>query len=124
MRLTLPIWTPPVVQEELKKWSTWVGLHVYIRLVCEQFCSSPDGNPHAEFPYAQRSQRGPGALSECLGVGLTCCPSRHAFLQPVVSRLKSSLAILPLYNEALLGSHLILVSPRQQRPHNPGMFGG
>ncbi len=83
--LTLAIWTPPVVQEELRKWSTVVGLHVYIRLVCEQPCSSPDGNTHAPFPCRLQSQCVPRALSGFRCVGLTSCPSRHASLQPVVS---------------------------------------
>lgn len=37
-----------MVQEEVKKWSTVVGLHVYIRLDREQCCSSPDGNRDTE----------------------------------------------------------------------------
>jgi hypothetical protein len=52
-----------VVQEELKEWSTGVGLHVYIRLDHEHACSSPDGNSHAELPYRQRFATQPGALS-------------------------------------------------------------
>ena len=62
-RITPAIWTPPVVQEELEEWSTWVGLHVYIRLDPEQLCASPDGNSHAELPYRQRFATQPGALS-------------------------------------------------------------
>lgn len=70
-----PIWTPPVVQEEMKEWATGIGLHVSIRLVSPLADSSPEGNPPANSPYAQRSRSGPEAVAGWGCVGLTSGPS-------------------------------------------------
>jgi len=59
-----------VVQDQLMKWSTVIGLHVYIRLDDERRGSSHDGNAHARLPYPQRSRMGPRALSGLPYVGL------------------------------------------------------
>jgi len=47
-----------------------IGLHVYIRLLCEQYCSSPDGDTLADSLYAQRSRTGPEALWGWVCIGL------------------------------------------------------
>lgn len=88
MRANAPIWTPPVVQEEMKEWATGVGLHVSIRLVSPLADSSPDGNPPANSPYAQRSRSGPEALSGWVcdwgGAFVPLAPALPGFGRPAI----------------------------------------